>query len=523
MMKKKWNRPSILILALSLLLTGNTELTFSAQEEIPAAQADKIITLKNSTLKESKTAHNPIIIMGGAEGDGKPQETDQNLNAESTLTDKSLNADSALTNKSLDIDSAPTDKNLNTDNIPTDKNLDTDSIPTDKNLDTDSTSLKNNTKESRTLTEQKQAGNNTFLSDSEPDATETPTPTPAPSEKPYESISCVGFEDYTASSLTLSWFSDGNNDGFYIYRKSKYDAAYQKLGTVANIPFETHTFKDTKFKRGITFTYKIAAYRYDSNGNPKEGISASEKINIGIPKTVLSSAKRTNKTVTLKWKKVSKVNGYEIYQKINGGSYKKVKTINNGGKLSCKLINITTPKKISFRVRAFLKYKGNMVFGPYGTAKSVRSIASQNLARQFKKLQKQFPNGRYWNHVGKKNYDSSTITKRPCHHASYDDLSTCNHYNCPNGVIGYQCYGFAWKMSDLLYGRSAKIKNFTSFAKCKAGDVIRYSGHSVIIVEKHKNYIIAGECNYGNTCIIKWGRNIPKSELRGALYSRRYH
>ncbi len=478
-MKKKWNRPGILILALLLLLTGNTRLTLSAQEEIPAAQADKIITLKNSTPKKAKMARNPTIIIGGAGGDGQPQETDQNLNTDTALTDKSLNTDSVLTNKSLNTDSALTNKSLDIDSAPTDKNLDT-------------------------------------------DATETPTPTPAPSEEPYESISCVDFEDYTASSLTLSWFSDGNNDGFYIYRKSKYDAAYQKLGAVANIPFETHTFKDTKFKRGITFTYKIVAYRYDSSGNPKEGISASKKINIGIPKTVLSSAKRANKTVTLKWKKVSNVNGYEIYQKVNGGPYKKVKTINNGGKLNCKLTNITTPKKISFRVRAFLKYKGNMVFGPYGTAKSIHSIASQNLARQFKKLQKRFPNGRYWNHVGKKNYDSSTITKRPCHHASYDDLSTCNHYNCPNGVIGYQCYGFAWKMSDLLYGRSAKIKNFTSFAKCKAGDVIRYSGHSVIIVEKHKNYIIAGECNYGNTCIIKWGRKIPKSELRDALYSHRY-
>lgn len=77
-------------------------------------------------------------------------------------------------------------------------------------------------------------------------------------------------------------------------------------------------------------------------------------------------------------------------------------------------------------------------------------------------------------------------------------------------------------MSDLIFGRNAKIKNFKSFAKSKMGDVIRYSGHSVIIVEKHKNYIVAGECNYGNTCIIKWGRKIYKSELKNATYSTRY-
>ena len=77
-------------------------------------------------------------------------------------------------------------------------------------------------------------------------------------------------------------------------------------------------------------------------------------------------------------------------------------------------------------------------------------------------------------------------------------------------------------MSDLLYGRSAKIKNFTGFSKCRMGDVVRYSGHSIIIVEKHSDYVITGECNYGNTCIIKWGRVVPNFELTGATYSRLY-
>ncbi len=88
-------------------------------------------------------------------------------------------------------------------------------------------------------------------------------------------------------------------------------------------------------------------------------------------------------------------------------------------------------------------------------------------------------------------------------------------------MLGFQCYGFAWKMSDLIYGRKAKIEKFKSFSKCGMGDVIRYSGHSVIVMEKHKNYILVGECNYGNTCMIRWGRRVPKADLRGATYSRR--
>ena len=53
-------------------------------------------------------------------------------------------------------------------------------------------------------------------------------------------------------------------------------------------------------------------------------------------------------------------------------------------------------------------------------------------------------------------------------------------------------------------------------------DVVRYSGHSVIITEKHGGYVVVGECNYGNTCLIKWGRKVSSAELAGAVYSRRY-
>lgn len=356
----------------------------------------------------------------------------------------------------------------------------------------------------------------------EPVDTPEPSVTPEPTEEPYDDISLVQVSDYTSTTLTLSWFSDGNNDGFYIYRKCKYDKEYKKLGSVANHPYETHTFKDKNFKRGITFAYRIVAYRRGSNGKVTEGASAKQSIKIEIPKTKLSSASRSGKKATLKWKKVAGVNGYEIYQKNGSGSYKKVKTIKSGSTLSCQVPDVPVQSAVRFKVRAFVTYSGNYSYGSYSAVKVIQSAEKQWIIRKFKKLQKLYPDGRYWNHVGKTKYNSSTTTNKPCHHVTYDDISTCNHYNCPNGILGFQCYGFAWKMSDLIYGRNAKIKNFKSFAKCGMGDVIRYSGHSVIITEKHKNYVVVGECNYGNTCVIKWGRKVYKYELGNATYSSRY-
>lgn len=341
-------------------------------------------------------------------------------------------------------------------------------------------------------------------------------------EELYDSISLLQIEDYSSSAVTLSWFSDGNNEGFHIYRKCKFDVEYKKLGTVQNVPYATHYFKDNTFVPGIAFTYKITAYRTDAAGNVMEGQSVLENIQVAIPKTNVSSVSRSGKKATVQWKKVNGVSGYEVFQKKGSGAYKRVAVVSGSSTVKWVSDNVPASQKTSFKVRAFVRYAGNLVRGSFGSVKSVYSDKVQRIIKKFQKLQKQYPTGKYWNHVNRVRYDSTTVTNRPCRHISLDDIRTCNHYNCPNGILGYQCYGFAWKMSDLIYGRSAKIKKHKSFAKSKMGDVIRYSGHSVIITEKHKNYVVVGECNYGNTCMILWGRKVYRAELKNATYSRRY-
>lgn len=362
-----------------------------------------------------------------------------------------------------------------------------------------------------------------------------------PDDEQYSDISLLQIADYSANSVTLSWFSDGNNDGFHIYRKSKYDAAYKLLGTVKNVQYAMHSYTDNHFKRGIQFTYRVVAYRLqdESPGMPEtpatpgpstapatkpstEEAFASESIRVDIPKVSLASVSQSGGKVTVRWKKISDVDGYEIFRKVSGGSYQKVKTVSSANTVKWSTGKKSPLKAESYKVRALIKYEGNLVYGAFSAAKTVYSSAVQKVVNKFKKLQKLYPTGKYWNHMNKLKYDSSTVTNTPCHHYSMDDISTCNHYNCPNGILGFQCYGFAWKMSDLIYGRNAKIKKHKSFDKSKMGDVIRYSGHSAIITEKHKNYVVVGECNYGNTCMILWGRKVYRSELRGATYSRRY-
>lgn len=335
-----------------------------------------------------------------------------------------------------------------------------------------------------------------------------------------------GYQAYTDTSLTLTWDSQGNNTGFKVYRKCAYDSNYLLLGTVENTDYyNTYTFTDTKLVKGIAFSYKVVAYYVDkTTGEEVEQGYVANTYTLRFSAPTLSSVKRVSaksKKVKLKWTKVGGSKGYIVYRKDSGKSYKKAKTITNSSTTTWTAGSVSTKTATSFKVRAYIVYSGHYIYSEYSNDGSTLSTSQQKISNKFKSLKKKFPNGRYWNHVGKSNWNTSTTTKYPCYHG-YDNLaSTCNYYTSHN-VIGYQCYGFAWLLSDKIYGKKAKIKNFYSFSKCKMGDVIRYSGHSVIITEKHSNYIVAAECNYGNTCIIKWGRKIYKSELSGAMYSRRY-
>lgn len=343
-------------------------------------------------------------------------------------------------------------------------------------------------------------------------------------ESVYGYIYNLTYQAYTSTSLTLTWMSGGNNTGFHVYRKCKYDNDYKLLGTVANRQYGQMTFKDSTFVRGIEFTYRVVSYQMDeATGEEAELPSyASNTYLYKISQVKVTSAKRSGKTkAVLKWKKAAGVKGYEIYRKNSGGTYKRARRIGSRDTLKWTAGNLSGKKSTYFKVRAYVKYQGKYVYGEFSDTQTVVSLTNYTIVRKFAYLQKKFPSGKYWNHKGKSNWNSSTITNKPCVH--YGAVaSSCNYYRCPNKVIGYQCYGFAWKMSDLIYGRKAKIKNFRSFGKCRMGDVIRYKGHSVIITEKYSSYVVVGECNAGNTCIINWGRKVYKSELSGALYSRRY-
>lgn len=345
-------------------------------------------------------------------------------------------------------------------------------------------------------------------------------------EPPVCNFTAPEISNYTADTLTFSWMSYGNHSGFHIYRQEG-DGDFLLIGTVENTPEETIVFTDTAFQRGVTYQYKVTAFHLDSMGNETEYSSELltdvyvEPEDVSVASVTLTQAKRNGTSVTLKWSGSSGADGYEVYQKTGSGSFKLAKRLKGEDKRSLTVGNIKKSQTVRFKVRAYKLIAGEYYYSSFSGVKVLQSVAKQRILNKIKQLKKKFPDGKYWNHVGRKKFNSNTVTNKPCRHYGVRGLYNCNYYYCPDGALGLQCYGFAWKMSDLVFGKKAKIKKHYSFKKCQVGDVIRYRGHSVFVTKKYKNYIVVGECNYGNTCIIKWGRKIYKSELKGASYSSR--
>jgi len=142
-------------------------------------------------------------------------------------------------------------------------------------------------------------------------------------------------------------------------------------------------------------------------------------------------------------------------------------------------------------------------------------------------LQKEFPNGMYWNHMGS-NEDTNGVTNIPCdHNINFEKYCNSYHGNSDDAydikMSCVQCLGFASMLSDRIFGTDAPAIKFYNYDEIRVGDQARINGdtHTVFIIDKTDEYVVVAECNADYvTCKISWGRKIPREELIGFYITR---
>lgn len=152
------------------------------------------------------------------------------------------------------------------------------------------------------------------------------------------------------NQLEIQWKKVAGANKYAIYRSTRQNGGYKKLGT-----FFTTTFLDTGVNGGVKYYYKVVPY--------KDKVKGKERIESGVAVTKpVENIKAVNKTATankLTWKKAAGAESYRIYRSTKKSSgYKAIGTTK---KLTYTDKKAKTGTKYYYKVAGVIKgYEGEL-------------------------------------------------------------------------------------------------------------------------------------------------------------------
>ena len=213
----------------------------------------------------------------------------------------------------------------------------------------------------------------------------------------------------------------------------------------------------------------------------------------------------------------------------------------NGGYAGCQYCHYATVQRSKMAVGSDTWGIGQTVVGYVYLTENTKSL---------EQVKQMFPDGKYWNHkvTSPENYGdylyangintyADTWSDSPCtnHGIAAPTIGT---YDCNVYDRAMQCYGYALRVENLLYGSNPREWNKTEYSALtvtdmqkgaiKAGDFITYfdsknpetiyrtnssNGHTAVVIDVNNTTLTLAEVNAGGTCQIQWGRTLDVTWL----------
>ena len=159
-------------------------------------------------------------------------------------------------------------------------------------------------------------------------------------------------------------------------------------------------------------------------------------------------------------------------------------------------------------------------------------ITASDLANKFNWLSTQYKDGEYWNQYNSAGLNGTGPNACPCEAKGYGFCANPRYYKdgCPcscgyytnDGVVQWQCFGYASKFFYLTFGVNANKSNIVyNLNEVYAGDIIRYNRHSIFVTKVVGDTITFTDCNYTGACKVRWNGTINKNSITAFEY--RYH
>ncbi|WP_405354496.1 Ig-like domain-containing protein [Ruminococcus sp.] len=139
-----------------------------------------------------------------------------------------------------------------------------------------------------------------------------------------------------------------------------------------------------------------------------------------------------------------------------------------------------------------------------------------SLDAKFRELQTRFVNGQYWNKYNDPSCNrTGTIPCKCSLYCSPNCSCKCGAFTLNGAFIAGQCHGYALKLAYEIYGSNANTwRRTTSLNDLTPGDIIRYSGHSVMVTGVSGNLVTYTDCNGSGPCRVRWGATKYKGDFK---------
>ncbi len=179
------------------------------------------------------------------------------------------------------------------------------------------------------------------------------------SAKTLAKAKITGITSSDEEVLKISWKKVSGAKGYIISRSTKKDSGYKEIDTVTG----KTSYSDDTVKAGKTYYYKVEAYNVNS-GTKGYGGASDAVAGKTAKRTKITSIVSTNeKTLTIKWNKISGAYGYRIKRSTEeDGTYKVIKTIKSGNTTSYKDTSVKAGKTYYYTVETMVKTGDNICY-----------------------------------------------------------------------------------------------------------------------------------------------------------------
>lgn len=179
------------------------------------------------------------------------------------------------------------------------------------------------------------------------------------SAKTLAKAKITGITSSNEEVLKISWKKVSGAKGYIISRSTSKNSGYKKIDTVTG----KTSYSDDTVKAGKTYYYKVEAYNVNSGTKGYGGASDAVAGKTAKRTKITSIVSANEKTLTIKWNKITGAYGYRIKRSTDeDGTYKVVKTIKSGNTTSYKDTSVKAGKTYYYTVETMVKTGDNICY-----------------------------------------------------------------------------------------------------------------------------------------------------------------